>query len=68
MRLMPLKRYCGHYEEIRAPESGERFLMERGRYCKHCLKAFRQARKIRLRKDNRLPPAMESAMALWRES
>ncbi len=65
---MILKRYCGHLEEVFEPETWEKFLMERGRYCKHCLKAFRQARKIRLRKDNRLPPAMESAMALWRES
>ena len=33
---MFIKRYCGHEEVIKAPETKDQFLMERGRECKKC--------------------------------
>jgi hypothetical protein len=65
---MILKRYCGHLEEVEEPESGERFLMERGRYCLKCRRAFRNGgRKFRRNEDHELPRAMASAMADYGE-
>ncbi len=64
---MILKRYCGHLEEVEEPESGERFLMERGRYCLKCRRSFRSERKVRINEDHELPRAMASAMDDYRE-
>ena len=65
---MVLKRYCGHIENVEEPENGEKFLMERGRYCRKCKNAFRTGRKTgRNNVHEPLPRAMASAMATYRE-
>lgn len=33
---MVIKRYCGHEEVIKDPETTEKFLIERGRQCRKC--------------------------------
>ncbi len=64
---MILKRYCGHIEDVEEPENEEKFLMERGRYCLKCRRAFRNERKIKRKLDHDLPRAMASAMADYGE-
>ncbi len=65
---MILKRYCGHLEDVEEPENGKEFLMERGRYCLKCRRAFRNGgRKFRRNEDHELPRAMASAMDDLRE-
>ena len=63
MRLTPIKRYCGHLENVKTPESGEIFLMERGRYCRKCKNAFLSERKVlKNRCREILPRPMAMAM------
>lgn len=59
---MILQRYCGHLDDVEEPKTPETFLMERGRYCRKCKRAFRTARKIGRNKIHNLPRPMESAM------
>ena len=59
---MILKRYCGHPEDVEEPENGEKFLMERGRYCRKCKNAFRTVRKIVRNRVDELPRSMAIAM------
>jgi hypothetical protein len=63
---MVLKRYCGHEEVIKVPETKEQFLIERGRQCKKCRVSPGTGRGIirtdHLRPRRQVPGAMASAM------
>ncbi|MHB1287353.1 MAG: hypothetical protein ACYCYP_12535 [Leptospirales bacterium] len=63
---MFIKRYWGHEEVIKVPETKEQFLMERGRQCRKCRVSPGTARGIdrtdHLRPRWQVPGAMASAM------
>ena len=64
---MVLRRYCGHLKDVEEPENGEKFLMERGRYCRKCKNVFRTVRKTGRNNVHELPRPMAMAMDTYRE-
>ncbi|MHB1285526.1 MAG: hypothetical protein ACYCYP_03025 [Leptospirales bacterium] len=68
---MVIKRYCGHEEVIKVPETKEQFLIERGRQCRKCRVSPGSGRGIVRTTIERprwqVPGAMASAMDLLGE-
>ena len=63
---MRIKRYCGHEEVIKDPETKEKFLMERGRKCKKC-RTIGPPKSREAIGEADLPRPMAMAMDAYRE-
>ncbi|MCL4485057.1 MAG: hypothetical protein M1537_01755 [Nitrospirae bacterium] len=63
---MRIKRYCGHEEVIKDPETIDKFLMERGRKCEKC-RTIGTPKSRKAIGEEQLPRPMAVTMDIYRE-